>query len=458
MPANQRDYRFIESTISLCPKCLKRIDAKIILKNGSIYLQKNCKQHGNWDVLLEEDGEYYLKRGDYDKPGSISKPQTEINNGCPFDCGLCPDHEQHTCNGLIEVTDACDLNCNFCYANSGKPNFLSIEKIDKMLDLFLDSEFGNAEILQISGGEPTMHPQIIEIIKLAREKGVKYILLNTNGLRVAKDEDFVKELSQFVGRFEIYLQFDSLDDKVYKNFRGKNLLDIKKKAVENLTKYKIPITLVATIKKDINDHEIGQIVKFGIDTKGIRGVNFQPLAYFGRMGGFDKDQKRITITGVINSIEKQLNGMIKKSDFIPLPCDVDRVAITYLYRLKDEFIPIIRNINTKEYLPVIRNTFKFDPEDILKDISESVFCKTGVCCNYLDLFSKLKPLVPASFFVKSQEEKIEYVSENTFRISIVSFLDAYNFDMKSMKKECVHIITPDLKKIPFSAYNMIHRK
>jgi uncharacterized radical SAM superfamily Fe-S cluster-containing enzyme len=457
MKNNQRDYRFIDSTISLCPECLKRVDAKIILRSGSVYLQKYCKQHGHQEVLLEEDGDYYLKRGDYDKPGSISKPQTEINKGCPFDCGLCPDHEQHTCNGLIEVTDACDLNCKFCYANSGKPKFLTLKKIGEMMDLFLNSEFGNAEILQISGGEPTLHPQIIEIIKMAREKGIKYVLLNTNGLRIASDENFVKELSQFVGRFEIYLQFDSFDDKTYQSFRGKKLWDIKKKAIENLTKYKIPVTLVATIKKGVNDHEIGKIIKFGLDTKCIRGVNFQPIAYFGRMGGLDKDKDRIKITGIIKCIEKQMKGMIKKDDFIPLPCDVDRVAITYLYRLKDEFIPIIRNINAKEYLPMIRNTFKFDPEDILKDIAGNVFCNSGECCDYMKLFGKLKPLIPPKF-LKSQKEKIEYVSENTFRVSIVSFVDAYNFDMKSMKKECVHIITPDLKKIPFSAYNMIHRK
>jgi hypothetical protein len=199
-------------------------------------------------------------------------------------------------------------------------------------------------------------------------------------------------------------------------------------------------------------------VKFGIDTKYIRGVNFQPIAYFGRIVESDQNQDRITITGIINNIEKQLNGMIKKDDFIPLPCDVDRVAITYLYRFNNEFIPIIRNINAKEYLPVIRNTFKFDPEDILKDITKSVFSKTEGCCDYLNLFKKLKPIIPANFFLKTQKEKIDYVSENTFRISIVSFVDAYNFDMKSMKKECVHIITPDLKKIPFSAYNMLHRK
>jgi hypothetical protein len=458
MTKNQRDYKLINCTVSLCPFCLERVDAKIIEKENSIYLVKNCKEHGKQINILEEDADYYLERNNYDKPGSFCKTQTEIQKGCPFDCGLCPDHEQHTCIGLIEVTNKCDLNCKFCYANSGKGEFLGLKTIGKMMDLFLDSEFGNAEILQISGGEPTMHPKIIDIIKLAGAKKIKYILLNTNGLRIAEDEDFVKELAQFVGRFEIYLQFDSFDDKVLESFRGRKMLALKMKAIENLTKYKIPITLVSTVKRGVNENEIGKIVKFGLDTKYIRGINFQPLAYFGRLKKDEKTEDRITLTGVINAIAKQTNGMIKKSDFIPLPCDVERVAITYLYRQGEEFIPIVRNINIKEYLPIIRNTFKFSPEDILKDITENIFSKQGGCCNPLDFFGKLKPIMPTSFFIKSKKEKINYVSKNIFRISISSFVDAYNFDLKSIKKECVHIITPDLKKIPFSAYNMLHRK
>ena len=189
----------------------------------------------------------------------------------------------------------------------------------------------------------------------------------------------------------------------------------------------------------------------------MRGINFQPLAYFGRLGALNKEKERITITGVINCIEKQMGSMIKKQDFIPLPCDVDRVAITYLYRQGEEFIPIVRNINFKKYLPAIRNTFKFNPEDVLSDIAKNIFASPGSCCNYLSLFNKIKPIVSPKFMLKSQEEKIDFVTENTFRISITNFVDAYNFDMKSIKKECVHVITPDLKRIPFSAYNMIHR-
>jgi hypothetical protein len=457
MPSNQRDYQYIENTVSLCPYCLKKIDAKIVLKDNKIFILKYCLEHGEQEEILEENAEYYLSRMQYTKPGSVSKTQTDRKNNCPFDCGLCPEHEQHSCIGLIEITNNCNLKCPICYAHSGTGDFLSLEKIEKMLDFFVDSEFGSAEILQISGGEPTTHPQIIDIIKLARQKNIKYVMLNTNGLRIAKDESFAKELSQFVGGFEVYLQFDGFNEGTYQHLRGHNLSEIKQQAIKNLTKYKIPITLVSTIEKGINDQEIGKIVEFGINTKYIRGINFQPLAFFGRLNEINS-KNRITISGIINNIEKQLNGMIQKNDFFPLPCNVDRVAIAYLYKLKNEFVPLTRNLQVKKYLPAIRNTFKFDPEDFLKDLTKKCFCSKQGCCDYLGLLHNFRKVIPKSYFLQSEKEKIEYISENIFRISITSFIDAYNFDMKSMKKECVHIITPDLKKIPFSAYNILYRK
>ena len=453
----QRNYQFIESTISLCPVCFKRVDAKIILKNGKIFVLKNCLEHGEQEEILEDDAEYYLRRMLYTKPGTISKTQTQVKNNCPFDCGLCPEHDQHTCIGLIEVTNNCDLKCPMCYANSGEGSCLSLKKISEMIDFFVDSEFGNAEILQISGGEPTTHPEIIKIIRMAREKNVKYVMLNTNGLRIAEDDDFVKELSQFTGNFEIYLQFDGFNEKVYQHLRGKKLFDIKKRAVENLNKYNIPITLVSTIESGVNDNEVGEIIGFGIKNRNIRGINFQPVAFFGRMKDSVNLKERVTITRIINEIEVQTKGMMTKKDFIPLPCNVDRVAISYLYKKDGEFIPLTRDLDIKKFLPVIRNTFKFDPEDFLADLNKNIFPSCG-CCDYLSLLKKFKKIVPGDYMKKSEEEKISYISENLFRISITSFVDAYNFDMKSMKKECVHIITEDLKKMPFSAYNTLYRK
>ncbi len=448
MVKREKDYLYYSDTTSLCSTCKERIPAKIIIKDNSVYIKKNCKKHGEHIELREEDADWYIKRLDYDKPGTTSKLQTKVKKGCPYDCGLCSEHEQHSCIALLEVTTGCDVNCPVCFAESGKNKFLSLKKIDKMLDLFVESEFNNAEILQISGGEPTLHSKILDIIRLAKSKKIKQIMLNTNGKRIAEDIDFVRELSEFIGGFEVYLQFDGFSKKTYEYFRGKDLLKIKKKAIENLSKFSIPLTLVSTIKKGLNDDEIGDIIKFGLDNKYVRGVNLQPIAFFGRFP--KKDVKnRITLTGILGKIDKQMNSMIKKEDFIPLPCNVERVAITYLYRQDDEFIPITRNVKVKDYLPMIRNTFAFSADDVMRETAKGLF--TGEFCSCLSFLKEFLPL-------KRSKNKIKYLKENTFRISVTSFVDVYNFDLKSVQKECVHILTEDLRKIPFSTYNMLYRK
>ena len=448
-----RDYVYYEFTNSLCNECEKVIPAKIVFKDDKVYILKNCPKHGEQFELLEDDIEYYKNKRKYDKPGTSSKTQTEIKNGCPYDCGLCPNHDQHSCIGLIEITNKCNMCCNTCYANSGKGHDLNIKTIKKMIDFAADAEGGHGEVLQISGGEPTLHKDVIEVIKIAREK-FQYVMLNTNGIRIAEDIDFVKELSQFVGGFEIYLQFDSFNDKIYNEIRGRNLKEIKEKAIENLSKYNIPVTLVMTVERDLNDSEIGKVISYGLETKNVRGINIQPVAFFGRQTKDIDRKNRVTLTNVINLIEKQTKRMLVKEDVVPLPCNVERVALTYLYKTKDGFIPITRANNIKKYLPYINNTFTFKIEDALTNGRDIIF---GCCCNPLHFLKDFKKFVPKDFMSWDIEKRSEYVSNNTFRITISSFIDKYNFDMKSMQKECVHIITEDLKRIPFSSFNMIYR-
>jgi len=463
MKQKNHDYTYHSETISMCPECMQTVQSKIIIKDGSVYLLKNCKKHGHMLHLLEEDSKYFLNQSKYDKPGTICKTQTKFNKGCPFDCGLCTEHEQHTCIGLIEVTNKCNLKCPVCYANSGTGTNLSLGKIEEMMDFYQDTEYGNAEILQISGGEPTMHPDIIKIIDMAMEKKFKHVMLNSNGLRIATDKEFVKELAKFTKGFEVYLQFDGFEESTYTHFRGRHLLDIKKQAIDNLTEAGVLITLVTTVEKDVNDKELGAIIKIGLDNSSIRGVNFQPVSLVGRLPDSVNHLERITKTGVLKLIEKQTKGMVLMDDFLPLPCHPERIAFTYLYRGEEGFKPITRGINTEKYVPIIKNTFSFVPEDFLKDavkelVKPKKVCTSPMSCNCFDIFKDLKPLIPKKYLLKSKEEQRKHLDENTFRISVSSFVDAYNFDIQSMRKECVHIITPDLRKMPFSSYNMIYRE
>jgi len=445
-------YIYYQATKSLCDICMKSVDAKIIIEDNLVYVLKNCPSHGEMKHLLEEDANYHLKKVLYDKPSTIHENEADVKNGCPFDCGLCGNHSQHTCIGLIEITGKCDMACPMCYASSGdNGSNLALPTIERMLDFFIRSEGGKAEILQISGGEPTLHPQVLDILHLCKKKNIGHVMLNTNGVRIAKDEKFVRQLSELTGGFEIYLQFDSLDDKVYENARLRKMLAIKKQAIANLNKYNIPTTLVCTVIRGENDLELSALINYGLATSCVRGVNFQPAARFGGYEATTEDS--YTVSGIMNLIEKTSNQLLKSNDFVPLPCNVERVAVTYLYKKGNGFVPITRSKNIEKYVPYISNTFLFTIEDALAEGEEPRFgfCK---CLDFLNDFNKI---VPKNFITWSKDARVKYLNENTFRITVSSFVDKYNFDLKSMQKECVHVITEDLKRIPFSAYNMYYR-
>lgn len=449
----QNAYVHLSSTIGLCDVCLQRIDAKIVLENGQIFIIKTCTDHGLQKHLLEESADYYLQKPHFDKPATRHENETQMRRGCPFDCGLCPQHEQHTCIGLVEITTACNMACPLCYASCGESgSHLPLATIEGMIDFFIQSEGGKGEVLQISGGEPTLHPNIIDILTLCKQKNIGHVMLNTNGIRIAQDSDFVASLAPLTGGFEVYLQFDALSEGPYKALRQQQLLEIKKKAIENLNQYNIPTTLVTTVEQGVNDHLLGELIDFGLKTPCVRGISLQPAARFGAHENAPMDA--LTVSGIINRIQNTTSGLLKSSDFVPLPCNVERVAVTYLYKKGKSFIPITRNRNIQKYVPFISNTFLFHIEDALKDGKAPRF---GFC-DCLDFLNDFVSVVPKGFLKWDKDQRVKYLNENTFRISIASFVDRQNFEVKSMQKECVHVITPDHKRIPFSAYNLLHRK
>jgi hypothetical protein len=450
-----RDYVYHGQTRSFCTTCKQLVDAKVIVKNGSAYLLKHCLEHGEELALFEEDASYLYDRDRFDKPGNRIKPDTETRRGCPYDCGICPDHEQHTCIGLIEVTQFCDLGCPVCYASSGTGDALPLAQIESMMDFYRAREGGKPEILQIGGGEPTTHPEIESILRMAKRKRFRYLMLNTNGVRIARDRAFVAFLKTLTPGFEVYLQFDGLTEKPYQKLRGTKLLDHKRAAIKTLQDAQVPITLVATIARGVNDDQIGDVVNFGIEQDCIRGVNFQPVAFFGRTTGHDV-KNRVTLSGIRRAIEVQTNGLFRKEDIIPLPCDIDRVAVTYAVRKDGHYVPVTRNVHLDGYLELIDNTMDFRAEDIVRNAVAASVTK-GLACDCLRLKDEVSAILPDGYVKWTPAQRAAFIDRNTFRITITSFIDMHNFDAKSIKKECVHIITPDLKRIPFSAYNMLYR-
>lgn len=437
-------------SISLCSVCLRKIEAKIVFEDEQVYMLKFCRDHGSQKVLIATDIPYYKKSRDYHKKSQYpQRCNTESRWGCPYDCGLCPDHEQHSCLSVVELTDSCNLSCPTCYAGSGPHHAThrSLETIKSMLQTVIANE-GVADVVQLSGGEPTLHPDLLTIIDHARTLPIKHLMLNTNGIRIATDRAFVEELAARREGFEVYLQFDSLRPQALKTLRGADLTRIRKKALEMLNEYNISTTLVVTLQKGVNLDEIGEILDFAVTQRCVRGVTFQPTQIAGRLTVFDETIHRTTLTEVRQEILKQ-SKLFKPDDIVPVPCHPEAIAMAYGLKSDGVFKPLSDFINPDDLLHHAGNTITLEKDAELRQL-------------FFQLFSTGTSPEAAAPSLKSllcclPEVATELTYNNVFRVIIMQFYDAFNFDLRPIKKTCVHIVHQDGRVIPFDTMNLLYR-
>ena len=436
-------------TRSLCPECGLIIDAQVLIREGGVYLRKYCTEHGWHEALVSSDAEWYLNSLKYNKPGAIPHEfATTVKDGCPSDCGLCPEHQQHTCVGVIEITTRCNLVCPTCFADAGAGCDLSLAQVESMLDRFVEME-GRPEVVQISGGEPTVHPQILDILAAANARGIRCVMLNTNGIRLAQEPDFVSQLTAY--RPFVYLQFDGVSTETHNALRGQDLVDVKRQALDNLAEAGLYTILVATVVQGINDHEIGDILRFGLNYPNVFGVSYQPVTYTGRCLNHHDPLNRMTVPGVLHLLEAQTDGLFRVSDFRPVPCPHPSCsATTYAYVDGEQVIPIPRLLNVDDYLDFLTNSAGPVVSDQLGPALESLWSMatvagsektTGalncVACGISIPLSSKPELKPEQFFV----------------VNVHGFMDEHTFDLKRLMKCCIHELLPDGRAVPFCAYN-----
>ena len=335
MPARVRPYLYYDTAVSICTTCYRRIDAKIVFEENNVFMLKRCPSHGFERVLISDDVDYYRRcREVFIKPPEMpDRYNTPVNFGCPYDCGLCPDHEQHSCLSLLEICDACNLSCPICYAQSGihRTEFKPLDQIERMLDCIVGNE-AQPDIVQVSGGEPTIHPQFFEVLDAAKRRPIRHLMVNTNGIRIAQDEAFAERLATYMPSFELYLQFDSLRREPLIQLRGADLRNIRERALERLNKLGISTTLVVTVERGVNDDELGSIVEYALKQPCVRGVTFQPVQQAGRLVNYDGAAHRLTLSEVRRRILNQ-TSYFKPEDLIPVPCHPDSLAMGYALKL-----------------------------------------------------------------------------------------------------------------------------
>jgi uncharacterized radical SAM superfamily Fe-S cluster-containing enzyme len=445
-------YLFIGQTTSLCETCLGLVPAKIVEENGRIYYAKRCAEHGVMKTLVSDDPVYWRRTLEYLKPGDRPLvPGTRTERGCPWDCGLCPDHEQHSCVAIVEINEACNLACPVCFADSSprRATHRSLAEVERMFDALVASE-GEPDLVQISGGEPTIHPEILPIIEAARRRPIRHIMLNTNGIRIAGDPAFVDALAAFRPGFEVYLQFDSLDDAALKNIRGAALSRIRREALAALEARNISTTLVCTVKRGVNDGEIGAIVRHALEYRCVRGVTFQPVQDAGRNDGFDPSSNRIVLSGIRRRIVED-SGVFADGDMIPLPCNPASISIGYGLRDGGKVIPLTSLVPREALLPSIPNAISFEKYPELRQRFVDLLSLSTADTNTSERLGSLLCCLP--------EVPVPQGSgyENVFRVTIVEFLDRFNFCLGNVKRSCVHFVTPEGRIVPFDTYNTFYR-
>ena len=471
--------REIRQTDSICPICHKVLPATIYEEDGKVYITKKCPEHGEVVDLYWGDYTEYIRAQSFENFGvKLENPQTDVDKGCPQDCGICPKHKSHTVLALIDVTNRCNLRCPICFAHAGAAGYLyepSKDQIRDMMVNLLSIKPVPPPAVQFTGGEPTVREDLPEIIKMAYDMGFVHTQVSSNGIKMAEDAEYCHTLKKAM-LSTVYLQFDGVTPEPFIRARGVDLFDIKKRAIRNLSEAGFKsIVLVPVLMKGVNDDQVGDIIRFAIDHKDcIRAVNFQPVAFTGRINRDERDSMRITIPDLMRLAEDQTNGLVKKNDWYPVSITVPLCQFlsnvkaekfvdlsphqhcglgTYLFIDEDKVTPITDHLDVEGLLKSIISANSRLEEG--KTTRARLTAVSGILKNIR--FKQLHKFITALIY-KSDYHSLDRLHHSMILISSMHFMDPYNFDLERVQRCVIHYPVPDGRIIPFCAMNNLHRQ
>ena len=469
----------LRETSSLCPECLKRLKAAIFEENEKVWIEKTCAEHGKFTELYWGDSEMYKKAASFAREGKgVSNPNSPIKKSCPEDCGLCALHKSHTALANMVITNRCDLNCWYCFFFAEKAGYVFEPTLEQIKTMFLNLRNEKPVpclAVQLTGGEPTLREDLVEIIRVIKENGIEHIQLNTDGVNLAIKPELATNVRE-AGVNTVYLSFDGVTEKT----NPKNHWEIPA-AMDNCRKAGLGIVLVPTVINSINDNEVGDILRFGFNNNDIiRAVNFQPVSLVGRMPQREREKFRITIPDVIKKIEAQTAGEISREDFYPVPTVLPLSRFieqmtkkpqyelsshfacgmgTYVFREENKMIPITRFLDVPGLIEFLNN----QAEEIAKGKSRYLVGMYTLFKfnSFIDKSKAPKGLnfgkILFDVFIKHDYDALGVFHKKSLFIGLMHFMDLYNYDIDRVKNCCIHYATPskEMPIVPFCAFNVI---
>lgn len=400
------------------------------MRRGSLYLEKTCPRHGDFSTIIWRNANSFA-------PWPDSRP-AEVPDCCPAGCRTCTQHGQRPCCVLLEVTRRCDLACNFCFASSGAPSVPDpdLRTIDFWYSRLLEA--GGPFNIQLSGGEPCMRDDLDAIVALGRSRGFPFIQLNTNGVRIARDSDYLQRLAD-AGLSTVYLQFDATNDAVYERLRGAKLLSLKQRAIERCAAAHIGIVLVATIVRGINDHALGDILRIGLEySPAVRGVHFQPVSYFGRYPETPGNDSRMTLPDCMRSVVDQSGGRLEYDALRPAASEHAQCSFhgTFVY-LPDGRLQVL---NAGPQPCCACNAAEKARDFVARAWAYPQSDQTGT-----------------GLSLGGWDEFLERARTHLFTVSGMAFQDAWTLDLERLHRCHIFTVSPEGDLVPFCAYNLTSR-
>ena len=471
---------------SICPECSKVVIARMFEEDGKVWMEKTCDEHGYFKDLYWSDVELFLKaeKWEYGDGKGLMNPNTQCNSSCPDDCGICGSHLSHTSLGNIDLTNRCNLNCPICFANANETGRVyepSKEEIFKMLALYRAEQPVAGRMVQFSGGEPTLHPDFFEIVKESQEKGFSHIQIASNGIKLANPE-FAQKAAE-AGLHTIYLQFDGVDDDIYVQTRGRELMKYKQAVVENCRKTGMKIVFVPTIVGGINEDQVGKILQYALDNIDVTsGISYQPVSLVGRIKEEEREKMRFTLPDLARCVEEQ-TGIATRDDWYPLTLvspiskmisalrGDDTVHITchphcslgtYLF-IEHETgrpIPITQFVDVEGMFDELNRLAEKTRSSRFKRFAQmNAFYKLQKYFNEKKApkgmgFTKFLQTLDGFFDKEAgRGEKDGTYTNKTLLVAGMHFMDSYNYELERVRRCVIHYATPADRIIPFCAYN-----